>query len=60
MTPGFSVAALEGFGATLHAVLEVLDDEELKREVEALQEHISSKRQQFEAAEASEAVPSAS
>ncbi len=51
MTPGFVAAVLEGFEATLDAVLERLEDGDLKREVEALQEHISSKRQQFEARE---------
>ena len=38
MTPGFVAAVLEGFEATLDAVLERLDDGDLKREVEALQE----------------------
>ena len=60
MTPGFVAAVLEGFEATLDAVLERLDEGDLKREVEALQEHVSSKRQQFEATEASEPVTTVS
>ncbi|MCW5979607.1 MAG: hypothetical protein KIT09_16130 [Bryobacteraceae bacterium] len=52
MTPGFVAAVLEGFEGTLDAVLERVDEGDLKREVEALQAHISSKRQQLEAAEA--------
>jgi hypothetical protein len=51
MTPGFVAAVLEGFEGTLDVVLERLVDDDLKREVEALQEHIASKRQQFEATE---------
>ena len=51
MTPGFVAAVLEGFEGTLDIVLERLVDGDLKREVEALQEHIASKRQQFEATE---------
>jgi len=51
MTPGFVAAVLEGFEGTLDVVLERLGDGDLKREVEALQEHIASKRQQFEATE---------
>lgn len=60
MTSGFAAAVLEGFEATLDAVLERLDESDLKREVEALQEHVSSKRQQFEAMESSEPVTTAS
>jgi len=60
MTPSFVAAVLEGFEATLDAVLERLDEGELKREVEVLQEHVSSKRQQFEATESSEPVTTAS
>jgi hypothetical protein len=59
MTTGFVAAVLEGFEATLDAVLERLDDGNLKHEVETLQEHISSKRRQFEATEISEPVTSA-
>lgn len=51
MTPGFVAAVLEGFEGTLDVVLERLGDGDLKCEVEALQEHIASKRQQFEATE---------
>jgi hypothetical protein len=51
MTAGFVAAVLEGFEGTLDVVLERLGDGDLKREVEALQEHIASKRQQFEATE---------
>lgn len=40
MTPGFVAAVLEGFESTLDAVLERLDAVDLRREVEALQEHI--------------------
>ncbi len=60
MTPCFVAAVLEGFEATLDAVLERLEEGDLKREVEALQEHVSRKRQQFEATEGSEPVTSAS
>jgi len=56
MTAGFVAAVLEGFEGTLDAVLERLGDGDLKREVEALQAHLSNKRQQFEATEASEPV----
>ena len=52
MTPGFVAAVLEGFEGTLEAVLERVDEGDLKREVEELQTEIASKRQQFEAAEA--------
>jgi hypothetical protein len=51
VTPGFVAAVLEGFEGTLDVVLERLVDGDLKREVEALQEHIARKRQQFEATE---------
>jgi hypothetical protein len=51
MTPGFVAAVLEGFEGTLEAVLEHLDEGDLKREVEELQAQIASKRQQFEAGE---------
>ncbi len=51
MTPGFVAAVLEGFEGTLDAVLEDVHEEDLKREVEALQAHISSKRQQIETVE---------
>ena len=60
MTPGFVAAIVEGFEGTLEAVLERLDEGDLKREVAALQEHVSSKRQQFEATDVSEQVTSAS
>ena len=56
---GFVAAILEGFEGTLDVVLEHLGDGDLKREVEALQEHIAGKRQQFEATEASELVRAA-
>ena len=59
MTPGFVAAVLEGFEGTLDVVLERLVDGDLKHEVEALQEHIASKRQQFDATEASELVTAA-
>jgi hypothetical protein len=52
MTPGFVAAVLEGFEGTLEAVLERVDEGDLKRDVEELQAQIASKRQQFEAAEA--------
>lgn len=51
MTPGFVAAVLEGFEGTLEAVLERLDEGDLKREVEELQAQIASKRQQFEVRE---------
>lgn len=60
MTPGFVAAILEGFEGTLDAVLQHLDEGDLKREVEALQAHISRERQQFEARDAAEPVTSAS
>ena len=59
MTAGFVAGALEGFEGTLDVLLERLGEGDLKREVEALQAHISSKRQQFEAAEPSEPVMAA-
>lgn len=52
MTPGFVAAVLEGFEGTLDAVLDRVDEGDLRREAEALQVHIGSKRQQIEAAEA--------
>ena len=52
MTPGFVAAVLEGFEGTLAAVLERVDESGLKREVEELQAQIATKRQQFEAAQA--------
>ena len=48
MTAGFVAALLEGFEGTIDAVLERLSNDELRREVEALQEQIAAKRQQFE------------
>ena len=51
MTTGFVAAVLEGFEGTLDVVLERLVEGDLKREVEALQEHIARKRQQLEATE---------
>jgi hypothetical protein len=51
MTPGFVAAVLEGFEGTLEAVLERVDEGDLKREVEELQTQIATKRQQFEARE---------
>ena len=52
MTPGFVAAVIEGFEGTLEAVLEGVDEGDLKREVEKLQAQIATKRQQFEAREA--------
>ena len=52
MTPGFVASVLEGFEGTLEAVLERVDEGDLKREVEELQAQIATKRQQFEAREA--------
>lgn len=60
MTPSFVAAVLEGFEATLDAVLKRLDEGDLKREVAALQEHVSGKRQQFEATETSEPITTVS
>lgn len=60
MTPGFVAAVLEGFEGTLDVVLDRLGNGDLKREVEVLQAHICSKRQQFEARESSEPVTAAS
>jgi hypothetical protein len=60
MTPDFVEAVLEGFEATLDAVLERLDDGDLKREVEAFQEQIARRRRKFEEQEAAKpatAVP---
>jgi len=57
MTPGFVAAVLEGFEGTLD--LDRLGEGDLKKEVEALQEHIASKRQQFEATEAWELITAA-
>jgi hypothetical protein len=60
MTPDFVAAVLEGFETTLDAVLERLEEGDLKHEVAALQEHVSSKRQQFEATESLEPVTTTS
>ncbi|MEZ5399172.1 MAG: hypothetical protein R2729_05845 [Bryobacteraceae bacterium] len=51
MTPGFVAAVLEGFEETLEAVLDRVNEGDLKREVEQLQAQIATKRQQFEARE---------
>lgn len=51
MTSGFVAAVLEGFEGTLEAVLERVNEDDLKREVEELQAQIATKRQQFEARE---------
>lgn len=54
MTPGFVAVVLEGFEGTLDVVLGRLGEGDLKREVEELQALITTKRQQFEAAETSD------
>ena len=51
MTPGFVAAVLEGLEGTLEAVLERVNEGDLKREVEELQAQIAAKRHQFEARE---------
>ena len=60
MHPGFVTAVLEGFEGTLEAVLERLDEGDVKREVEDLQAQIASKRQQFEAREVTTPVTAVS
>jgi hypothetical protein len=48
MTPSFVAAILEGFEGTLDAVLERVEDGELRREIESLQEHIAGQRRTLE------------
>ena len=60
MTPGFVAAVLEGFEETLDVVIERLSASDLRSDVEELQAYIARKRQQFEAADASEPVAAAS
>ena len=53
MTPGFVAAILEGFEGTLDAVLERVEDGELRRAIESLQEHIAGQRRTLEKQESS-------
>ena len=48
MNADFVVGVLEGFEGTLDIVLDRVTDPALYGEVEALQQHIASRRQQFE------------
>ena len=57
MTPGFVAAILEGFEGTLDAVLERVDDDELRRDIESLQEHIAGHRRTLEKRETLELSP---
>jgi hypothetical protein len=57
MTPGFVAAILEGFEGTLDVVLERVGDEELRREIESLQEHIADERRTLEKQETLERSP---
>ena len=57
MTPGFVAAILEGFEGTLDVVLDRVVDGELRREIEALQEHIAGQRRTLEEQEAVELSP---
>jgi hypothetical protein len=58
VTPGFVAAVLEGFEGTLDAVLERVDDGELRREIESLQVHIAAQRHEFEGKERLESAMS--
>ncbi len=57
MTPGFVAAILEGFEGTLDAVLERVEDGELRRGIESLQEHIAGQRRKLEKQETQEPSP---
>jgi hypothetical protein len=57
MTPGFVAAILEGFEGTLDVVLDRIEDGELRREIESLQEHIAGQRRTLEKQESLETSP---
>jgi hypothetical protein len=57
MTPGFVAAILEGFEGTLDAVLERVDEGELRRDIESLQEQIAGHRRTLEKQENLEPPP---
>ncbi len=59
MTPGFVAAVLEGFEGTLDAVLEHCGEDELRHDVESLQEQIAGRRRKFEEQEALDPAPPA-
>lgn len=54
MTPGFVAAILDGFEATLEALLAHAGDENQRHELAALQAHVAGVRQRFEAADEAE------
>src|SRR5438093_483390 len=60
MTAGFVAAILGGFEGTLDTVLERLAEGDLRREIEALQQHIAEKREQLERKDAPERLGSQS
>lgn len=47
MTADFVAAVIGGFESTLDEVLDRLAEGALRREIEALQQHLASKRQQI-------------
>src|SRR5690606_32569073 len=51
VTPEFVADPLEGFEGSLEAVLETLEDGDLRREVEALRDQIAGKRRRTKARE---------
>ena len=53
MTPDFIAAILEGFEGTLDAVLERVEDGELRRDIETLQEQIAGQCRTLEKQESS-------
>jgi hypothetical protein len=48
MTPGFVAAILEGFEGTLDAVLDRVENGELRGEIESLQKHTAGQRRTLE------------
>ena len=58
MTAGFVAAILGGFEGTLDAVVERLAEGDLRREIEALQQHIAEKREQLERQDTTERLAS--
>jgi len=55
VTRDFVAALIEGFEGSLEAVLESLEEGDLRREVQALQDQIAGKRRRIEAIEHAEA-----
>ena len=54
MTADFVAALLEGFEGSLKAVLERLEEGDLRREVQALRDQIHGRRRRIEATETAE------